>query len=238
MEVRHKPTGEPHSLMSSSRTHHAPCTQPAEVTRSGLLKLLKTVPDPRGRRGVNTASPRSWLWVSPRSSRGRSRSSRSVNMRPSTHRDAEVPRREWTGGTGGVHDPTGLRAPRCRPPRPSPGAFLWTRTHTVGTRRVIAWAARPYRSEVQDDHATAPGWRPRSRDQGRGRTVGDHREARVAPSRLVLSSHMRAGEDADRRGRPRSEARLRFVDRGGPLHPRLGNGVSCVRWRVGAWSTP
>lgn len=37
--------------MSSSSTHHAPCTQPAEVTRSGLLELLKTVPDPRGRRG-------------------------------------------------------------------------------------------------------------------------------------------------------------------------------------------
>ena len=142
--------------MPSSRAHHEPCAQLAEAARSELLDLLKTVPDPRGRRGRQyclasilavglaavIAGSKSFVAIGEWAAHQTIETLRSLGVtRPVAPEESTI-RRVFA-----LIDADHLDRLL--------GAFMWTRTHTVGTRRVIALDGKTVRG-ARSKITTAP----------------------------------------------------------------------------------
>lgn len=125
--------------MSSSPTTTPLSPPPLAVAGSRLLDLLKTVPDPRGRRGRQhdlasilavglgavLAGARSFVAIGEWVAHQPIQTLRAVGVTTPAGPDESTIRRVFALLDADVLDRV-------------LGAFLWTRTHTVGTRRVIA----------------------------------------------------------------------------------------------------
>jgi len=125
--------------MSSSRTTTALSPTPPDVAGSGLLELLKTVPDPRSRRGRQhhlaailavglgavIAGARSFVAIGEWVAHQPTETLRALGLTTPAGPDESTIRRIFALIDADVLDKI-------------LGAFMWTRTHTVGTRRVIA----------------------------------------------------------------------------------------------------
>jgi predicted transposase YbfD/YdcC len=142
--------------MSSSRTPAVVSSPPAHGAGSGLLDLLKTVPDPRGRRGRRhdlaavlavglaavIAGAKSFVAIGEWVAHQPIETLRFLGVTGTAVPDESTIRRVFARLDSGVLDQV-------------LGAFMWTRTHTVGTRRVIALDGKTVRG-ARSSTRTAP----------------------------------------------------------------------------------
>ena len=142
--------------MSSSRTPADLSSASANEAGSGLLDLLKTVPDPRGRRGRQHGLP-TILAVGLAAVIAGAKSFVAIGEWV-THQPIEALRDLGvTTGTGPDESTIRRVFARLDPDVLDQilGAFMWTRTHTVGTRRVIALDGKTVRG-ARSKTTTAP----------------------------------------------------------------------------------
>ncbi len=125
--------------MSSSPTPAVVCSRPAQVAGSGLLDLLRSVVDPRGRRGRQhdlsailavglgavIAGARSFVAIGDWVAHQPMEVLRGLGVTTPSGPDESTIRRIFGLLDADVLDQL-------------VGVFMWARTHTVGTRRVIA----------------------------------------------------------------------------------------------------
>lgn len=140
--------------MSSSRTPSDLSRTPADTAGPGLLELLARVPDPRGRRGRQhhlsailavglaavIAGAKSFVAIGEWVAHQHAETLHSLGITTAAGPDESTIRRVFALIDADVLD-------RLL------GAFMWTRTHTVGTRRVIALdgkTVRGARSKTRD----------------------------------------------------------------------------------------
>src|SRR5664279_3449604 len=142
--------------MPSSRTRLDLRVQQAEAPRSGLLDVLKTIPDPRGRKGRQHALA-TVLALGLAAVIAGSKSFVAIGEWVA-HQPIETLRSLGVTGPAAPEESTIRRVfalldadllDRLL------GAFMWTRTHTVGTRRVIALDGKTVRG-ARSKTTTAP----------------------------------------------------------------------------------
>ena len=157
--------------MSSSPTPADLSSPPAHTVGSGLLDLLKTVPDPRGRRGRQhhlsailavglaavIAGAKSFVAIGEWVAHQPIEALRVLGVTTATGPDESTIRRVFALLDADVLDQL-------------VGAFMWTRTHTVGTRRVIALDGKTVRG-ARSKTTTAPHL-VAAFDHGTGAVVG------------------------------------------------------------------
>ena len=142
--------------MSSSRTPTDLSWPPAQGAGSGLLDLLNTVPDPRGRRGRQHGLP-AILAVGLAAVIAGARSFVAIGEWVA-HQPIEALRVLGVTTAAGPDESTIRRVfARLDPDVLDQllGAFMWTRTHTVGARRVIAIDGKTVRG-ARSKTRTAP----------------------------------------------------------------------------------
>jgi predicted transposase YbfD/YdcC len=142
--------------MSSSRTPTDLSPAPAHEAGSGLLDLLKTVPDPRGRRGRQhhlsailavglaavIAGAKSFVAIGEWVAHQPIEALHALGVTTPAGPDESTVRRVFALLDADVLDQL-------------VGAFMWTRTHTVGHRRVIALDGKTVRG-ARSKTTTAP----------------------------------------------------------------------------------
>jgi len=142
--------------MPSSRTPADPSCPSARLGGSGLLDLLKTLPDPRGRRGRQhglsailavglaavIAGAKSFVAIGEWVAHQPIETLRGLGVTTAAGPDESTIRRVFALLDADVLDQL-------------LGAFMWTRTHTVGARRVIALDGKTVRG-ARSVTTTAP----------------------------------------------------------------------------------